>query len=101
MAKKQQKKGKNRLRGLLVKLALAGVAVYLVASFVGGQIQLSTKQRELAVLTTQVELQAEDNKELVRMMDADSDAAYIERMAREKLGYARPHERVFVDLTGE
>lgn len=100
MAKKETKPKKS-LRGMALKLALAGVALYLVASFVGGQMQLAAKQRELEELSAKVELQTQDNKELDRMMQEDDDAAYIERMAREKLGYARAHERVFVDLTGE
>lgn len=101
MAKKEEKKKKKSFRGLVLKLVLGGVALYLVASFVGGQMQLAAKQRELEELDAKVELQAQENKELDRMMQEDDDAAYIERMAREKLGYARPHERVFVDLTGE
>ena len=100
MAKTQVKSKKN-FRGLMLKLVLAAIALYLVASFVGGQIQLSAKQRELNELTAKVEMQAQENRELERMMEEDDDAAYIERMAREKLGYAKPHERVFVDLTGE
>ncbi len=94
-------KKKRGFRSLLVKLALAAVAVYLLAGFVGGQIQLAAKQNELALLSQQVEAQTQENRELVRMMEEDDDTAYIERMAREKLGYAKPNERVFVDLTGE
>ncbi len=96
MAKKKQ-----GFRGLLIKLALAAVAVYLAAGFVGGQIQLAAKQNELAALSQQVAAQTQENRELERMMEEDDGAAYVERMAREKLGYAKPNERVFVDLTGE
>ena len=100
MAKKETKRKKG-FSSLVLKLALGAMALYLVVSFVGGQMQLAAKQRELDELNAKVELQAQENKELERMMEEDDDAAYIERMAREKLGYARPHERVFVDLTGE
>lgn len=101
MASLGQKKAKKSMRSLFFKAAAVFVVFYLLASFVGGQLKLAEKQRELDVLTVKVELQAEANKELLRMMQADDDAAYVERMAREKLGYAKPHERVFVDLTGE
>jgi cell division protein FtsB len=94
-------KKKRGFRSLLLKLALAAVAVYLVAGFVGGQVQLAAKQRELAALSAQVAAQIQENRELARMMEEDNTDAYIERMAREKLGYVKPNERIFVDLTGE
>ena len=93
-------KPKN-VRSLFVKLAAAAMAAYLLASFVGGQLQLAAKQRELAELQLQLELKAEQNRELLSLMASDDDTAYIERMARERLGYASARERVYIDLTGE
>lgn len=101
MARKPEEKPKQGMRGSVLKLGVVVVAVYLIVGIVGGQMQLAQKQRELATLENQLQSQIEENRELQRMMDADDDAAYIERMARERLGYARPHERVFIDLTGE
>lgn len=101
MARTTETKPKKGLRSLLLKLGAVCIAVYLVASFVGGQMKLAQKQRELQALETHLQNQVEENRELERLMESDDDAAYIERMAREKLGYARPHERIFVDLTGE
>ena len=72
-----------------------------MVSFVGGQIEVSAKQHQLAEITTQVEQQTEKNKELQAMMDAENEDAYIERIAREKLGYAYPNERIFIDISGE
>lgn len=98
----QNKKGKETtLRGLLLKLGLAAVAVYLVFSFINGQMKVAQKQQELTELSARLEVQAEENRELERLMEADEERTYIERMAREKLGYARPQERVFIDLAGE
>lgn len=92
---------KKNPRMLLLKVAVFVASAYLVVSFISGQLQISAKQRELDDLQVKVEQQTDTNKELMRMMDSDSDDAYIERIAREKLGYARSNERVFVDLTGE
>lgn len=102
MAKKSDEvKVKKSPLGVLLRLAVAGAAVYFVVSLVSGQLQVAEKQRELEALQARVSLQTEKNEELMRMLDADNDDAYIERMAREKLGYAKPGELVFVDLTGE
>lgn len=96
-----EKTEKKRFSGFLFKLAVAGAAVYLVVSFVGGQLKVAEKQRELEEVNARLELQQEKNEELQRLMESDDEDAYVERVAREKLGYARPRERVFVDLTGQ
>ncbi len=85
----------------LLRLALVGVAVYLLVAFVGGQMQVSQKKAQLAELETKVALVCEQNAELELLMSADDEDAYIERVAREKLGYTRPEERIFVDISGQ
>lgn len=102
MAKRQEtKKKKSTFSGFLMKLAVLAAVAYLVVTFVSGQLQVAAKQRELDEVTARVELQAEQNRELQQLMDSGDEQAYIERMAREKLRYARPQDRIFVDLTGE
>ncbi len=103
MAKVQaaSKPKKNTVSSWMFKVAVASAAVYLVISFVGGQMQVAAKQKELQEITAQVNRQAEENRELQSLIESDDEAAYIERVARERLGYALPHERVFIDLAGE
>lgn len=102
MAKETKgKKQKGGLYRLLLRLAVAGAAVYLLVTFVSGQMQVAEKQRQLAELDALVERQAELNAELERLMESGDEDAYVERVAREKLGYARPDERVFVDISGK
>ncbi len=103
MAKKKQNEVKQKKSVLqrVLRLAVAAASVYLLVSFVSGQMQVAAKQRQLAELSTQVEEQKEKNAELTRLMDSGNEDAYIERIAREKLKYARPDERIYVDLTEE
>lgn len=102
MAKETSKKKKKKgLTGLLIQLAVAGAAVYLLVAFIGGQLKVAEKQRELEELSAMVEKQVEQNAELQRLMESGDEDAYVERIAREKLGYARPDERVFVDISGK
>lgn len=102
MAKQEKtKRKKGSAYKLLLRLAVAGAAVYLCVTFVGGQLKVAEKQQELAELNELVERQAEQNAELERLMESGDEDAYVERIAREKLGYARPDERVFVDISGK
>lgn len=73
---------------------------YLAVTLVSTQVEIVTKRRELENINTQVATQTAQNTELQRMLDTDDEAKYYERVARDKLGYARPDEHVFVDMSG-
>ena len=36
-----------------------------------------------------------------RVLEIEDEAEYVERVAREKLGYANPNETVYKDIQGE
>ena len=97
MAANKKKKG---LLSILSKVAVAVAAAYLVVCFVGGQIEVAAKQRELAAVQAQVETQTQQNQELQQLMESGDADAYIERIAREKYGFVRPNELILVDLAG-
>ena len=86
---------------LIFKVTVAALAVGLVVSLVGGRLQLSRMQREYDTVSQRVQQQEEKNRELQEVMDSGDEDAYVERIAREKMGYARPGERIFIDITGE
>lgn len=98
---KKQKRKKGSIYRILLRVAVAGAAVYLVVTLVNGQMQVAEKQQELSELNALMERQAEQNAELERLMESGDEDAYVERVAREKLGHARPDERVFVDISGK
>lgn len=60
-------------------------------------MEIAAKRQQLENVTQQVEAQQAQNEELQRTTQADDEASYMERVARDKLGYARPDERVFID----
>ena len=41
------------------------------------------------------------NTELQRTLDSGDEAAYMERIARDKLGYVLPGEHIYVDMSGD
>ena len=88
----------GRRRTLLVA-AVALVALYLLASFVFGEMGLVKyyrMQAQYRSLTADIERLKQDNEKLgreVRLLK--TDPACIERIARDKLGLARPGEIVY------
>ena len=80
---------------------LAGAALVLLLSW---QMRISEKRAELETLQMQIVDQNLKNEEIRRTLDALENAEgiqeYAQRRAREDLDYARPGERIFVDVGG-
>lgn len=94
-------KNKQKFPALALRLGLAGLVIYLLVSLVYVQMDIVSKTQQLENLTSQVSSQQAANQELQRTLDVDDEADYLERVAREKLGYARPGERLYVDMSGK
>ena len=43
----------------------------------------------------------EQNTELERLISSGGEDEYMERIARDRLGYAAPGERIFIDMSGK
>ena len=84
-----------------LRAGLVLIGGYLVAGLVFNQVDIAAKQKELQDLQAQLEQQRQQNDELERVLESGSDTEIIERVARDKLGYAKPNERVFIDVTGQ
>ncbi|MBE6866722.1 MAG: septum formation initiator family protein [Oscillospiraceae bacterium] len=90
-------KKKINIRSVLFLLAI----VYLTINLITAQFELMTKKQELAAVQAQkyrLELEVADTQSL---LEEDRDEVYIERVARERLGYANPGEKVFIDIQSE
>ena len=88
---------KINLRSVLFLL----VIVYLTINLISAQFELMTKKQELANIQAQkdrLQLEVADTQSL---LDEDRDEVYIERIARERLGYANPGEKVYIDIQAE
>ena len=82
---------------LLPLLLIASAALFV--GLVKNQVSIAAKQQELQSLKDQLAAQVTENAELSGTLDHGEDAS-IERYAREQ-GYAKPNERVFVDISGK
>ena len=99
MEKKQKRA--PLLPRFFLRAGLVLIGGYLVAGLVFNQVDIAAKQKELQDLENQLEQQRQQNDELERVLESGSDTEIIERVARDKLGYAKPNERVFIDVTGQ
>jgi cell division protein DivIC len=88
-------------RQKLLILLLICLCVYMIISIISTEMSIYTQQKTLTELQTQISEQQTENDELSRIVEGDGvSEEYIERIAREKLGYAGVNEKVFVDAAG-
>ncbi len=95
----------EKYRGFLpLRIALfvlAGAALVLLVSW---QIKITEKRTELEQLQTQIAVQDARNEEVRKTVNSlenlDGLKEYAEKKAREDLDYAKPGERIFVDVGG-
>ena len=86
-----QKAKRPKTKGsVLLKAAVFCLAAVVLVSLIERQIQIAGKQEELAQLQAQLEEQTAKNEDLQASLDNDARS----------LGYARPNERVYVDVGG-
>ena len=90
MAKAKAKKN------TLLRVSVILFLLYVVISLVQIQGSIQKNREQLAAL----EEQRIANKELERILSDGTEEEYIERIAREQLGFAYPEEQVLVDISG-
>ncbi|WP_195985095.1 septum formation initiator family protein [Clostridium sp. D33t1_170424_F3] len=96
-------KTKKQRGSFLLRIAIMSFAVYIVFALVNQQVQISERSQELAELQEQIRIQEIKNDDIKHSLEAgdEENSEYIERVAREDLNYARPGERVFVNIAGD
>lgn len=100
MAQRRRQKKKNVFPGLALRVGVVGLCLYLCISLVFLQVDIVAKRKQLENLQQQTAAQQAVNQELMRLRDDSDEDAYMERIAREKLGYVLPGEHIYVDMSG-
>lgn len=95
---KERKEKKGSTLDSLIRVATIVLFAVLVAFFIKTQTDIEHMESQLGDINELVEHQRLVNKDLE--LSLKSDDTYLERAAREKLDYAHPEERVFVDASG-
>lgn len=96
MARKKEQKTTS----YIFRIILAVVLVISLISLCNLQKKLIDSRRELAQLQQISNEKQIKVNELLTLLDNGTEADYIEKAAREKLGYVYSDEQIFVDLSG-
>ncbi len=93
---------KIKLKKIKVRyIVMFAFIIYLSVNLITNQFNLMQKQQEYeSLLEVQSELEMEI-AEQQRILEEEDITVYLERMARERLGYADDEERVFIDIQKE
>ena len=91
MAKAKAKKN------TLLRVSVILFLLYVVISLVQIQGSIQKDREQLAALAQQNAAQRSAYKELERILSDGTEEEYIERIAREQLGFAYPEEQVLVE----
>lgn len=88
---------KKKTYSTILTVAFAALVCYFVIAFIGLQSDIREQKEQIADINAQADVQSADNRELNNLLnDSDLDS-YVERIAREELGYVFPNERVYYD----
>lgn len=91
---------KAKRSNVLVTLVVAVVLVSICIALIDIYMQINEKQNQLDSLNRQINAQAQENLDSQKLLSEEDEEKFIEKYAREKLGFARPDERVFYSITG-
>ncbi len=90
-------KVKNRKHSVILAVLFCALVCYFVATLISLQSKVRAQENAVAELSNQYEHQLADNAALNAVIENGGEADYIERIAREQYGYAKPEERVYYD----
>ena len=96
---KEVKSAKSK-KNTLIRIALALLCLYAVVMWIHVQLEISEKKSQIADIENQIAIQKITNDKMKYALD-NEDPDYIEQAIRNELDYAKPGEKVFVDISGD
>ncbi len=94
------KKAHKKRRSVILRLALLVFSVYVLFSIGSLQMQLLESKKELNRLQQLKTEKTQKINELVGLLENGTESDFIEKAARERLGYVFSDEKVYIDLSG-
>ena len=95
-----KKKGKTIHVGVFVKRILFCLLfVYFSCQLISQQFKFAKLKEENIAVDAKIEAPQKDQKNLHSELESIDSEDYLRRIIREKLGYTKPNEKVFVDDT--
>lgn len=92
-----KKKKTGSPKAFVKKLLLCFGVIYIAGLLITQQFDISRLNREIDDVAAAISEEERNAKELQSELKRSETDEYAERVAREKLGYMKPHEKVFID----
>ena len=94
---------KRKWRYLLLYLAAIGFAFYAVITIINQNVRIAEKRAELSELQQQINVVEIQSKyiEKVQSYQGKELSDYMEKIAKEELGYIGEGERIFINVAGD
>lgn len=90
---------KVNIKLLLKRVLVCFLFIYLLVSLISQQFNFATLKKENAIVDAKYEEALREQENLKAELSAIDSEDFIRRTIREKLGYTRPDEKVFVDAS--
>ncbi len=90
---------RKQTRSFILTLGLVLLVGYFVITIIGLQLSIKERQDVLEQKNAAYEQQLEQNERLQSIVESEDKSEYMEQIAREKLGFIMPGEKVFYDVT--
>ncbi len=85
----------------ILKISILCTALFFTFMITTQQIQIAEKRGQLEKIRTEMQEQVIKNDELKHSIDNELDKKeYAERTARNEYNYAKPNERVYINIGG-
>lgn len=97
--RKNKDRTKKRETSFLLALGAFALAGYFAITLIQLQIEISEKKETLAQVQAQYNEKIAENQELEKVIEGGNEDEYIERIARDSLGYVKPGEKVYYDIS--
>ena len=91
------KVNKEHRFSVIALVALFLVSGIFIVTIISLRAEAKEQERYIAELESEYTSQMMENEALSQLIEQGDEADYIERIAREKYGYAMPEERVYYD----
>ena len=96
--KKKRKKQAKPLRSMILAFAFTCLAVYLVVTAIETGIRIKETNQKIEIAQNQYNEIVDANKNTKNLLKNADENDIIERIARERLGYVFPDEKVYYDV---
>ena len=94
------KKRKKHKSSFLVRLSAICLVLCLAYTLISTQLKVLGMERNIEQMQKSVEEQRLKNEEIEALLAIEESDEYVERIARDKLGFCYPDEQILIDRSG-